>query len=254
MFENIQVIKLLDSIGESLIFADKELYITWFNKPAQDLLQLIGPYVGIQQPEEFIGKSLSQFHGQKQHDILMGEVFPHSANIKLFNRFSARIVVDRVLNNDGEFTGFVLTWKDVTDYQKELSSHREMLKSLYTPIIETALESAILVALTGNLTEERIQYSKDAILVACGEKKAEYIIFDFTGIAKDIDDMVAFHLDQLADALKLMGSEAIFVGLNPIIIQNMIEKGLNIRVKTFQSFRQGIAYVWEKKGYELVKK
>jgi anti-anti-sigma regulatory factor len=253
MFKDLNVLRLLDSIGESLIFADEHQYIRWMNGSAKELLAKIGPFVKINDPEDFIGVNLSKFHGPRQEGILAGETFPHTAQIKLFNRFSAKIVVDKIFSETGEFSGYILTWKDVSDYQQELEVQQNMLKSLYTPIIGTAIDSVLLVALTGLLTEERMQYTKDTILIACGERKAEYIIFDFTGIVDEIDEVVVFHLDQIAEALRLMGSEAIFVGLNAQFVHQMIRKGLKVRVKTFQSFQQGIQYVWSKMGYQLVK-
>lgn len=253
MFKGLNVLRLLDSIGESLIFADENQIIRWMNVSAKELLTKIGPFVKINDPKDFIGVNLSMFHGPRQNGILAGETFPHTAHIKLFNRFSAKIVVDKVFSEAGDFSGYVLTWKDVSDFQQELEVQQNMLKSLYTPIIGTAIDSVLLVALTGLLTEERMQYTKDAILIACAEKKAEYVIFDFTGIVDDIDDVVVFHLDQIAEALRLMGSEAIFVGLNSQFVQQMIRKGLKVRVKTCQSFKQGVNYVWSKMGYKLVK-
>lgn len=253
IFKDLNVLRLLDSIGESLIYADKNQYIRWMNGTAKKLLARIGPFVKIEDPEDFIGQNLSMFHGPRQNEILTNGKFPHAAQIRLFNRFSAKIVVDKVYNESGEFAGYILTWKDVSDYQQELEIQQNMLKSLYTPIIGTAIDSVLLVALTGLLTEERMQYTKDAILIACAEKKAEYVIFDFTGIVDGIEEVAVFHLDQIAEALRLMGSEAIFVGLNAQFVQQMIRKGLNVRVKTCQSFKQGIHYVWSKMGYKLVK-
>ncbi|WP_078380377.1 STAS domain-containing protein [Sutcliffiella halmapala] len=253
MFKDVHLLKLLDSIGESIIFADDKQYIRWINSSAKEILSKIGPYLNIHTPEEFIGVNLSKFHGPRQDAILAKGIFPHNAQIKLFSRFSAKIIVDQVLNEKNEPTGYILTWKDVTDFEEELQNQQKILKSLYTPIIGTAIDSVLLVALTGLLTEERMQYTKDSILLACAQKKAEYIIFDFTGIVNDVDEVIVFHLDQIAEALKLMGSEAIFVGLNAQFVQQMIRKGLSIRVKTCQSFKQGVQYVWKKKGYQLVK-
>ncbi|WP_223699853.1 STAS domain-containing protein [Sutcliffiella deserti] len=253
MFKEMNVIKLLDSIGESLIFADKNQDIRWFNQPARELLTTIGPYVKMDNPDDFIGINLSLFHGPRQTKIIEEGNFPHKAQIKLFNRFTANIVVDMVHNNTGNLTGYILTWKDVTDFEQELLYQQTQLKSLYTPIIGTAIDSVLLVAMTGILSEERMQYTKDAILMACAERKAEYIIFDFTGIVDDFGEAVVFHLDQVAEALKLMGSEAVFVGLNVQFVQEMVKKGLTMQVKTFQSFKQGIQYIWKEKGYKLVK-
>ncbi len=254
VFDLIEIPTILNTVGESIIVADTAFNICWFNKSAHHLLKRVGPSVHIHNPDKFIGMNLSRFHGEKQRRILEEGQLPYEAHIKLFNRFSANIYVDAIVNKEGTHVGYILTWKDVTEFEDIIQGNTKALQSLYTPIIETTMDCAILVALTGIVTEDRIQHTKDAILVECAKRQAEYVLFDFTGIQEEVDDTVVYHLDQIACALRIMGSEAIFVGLKENIVIQFITKGLTIKVKTFQSFKQGMQFVFEQKGYELRQK
>lgn len=254
MFNSIDIPTILNTVGESIIVADTDFHICWFNKSAHHLLKRVGPSVHIHNPEEFIGLNLSRFHGQKQRQILEEGPLPHEANIKLFNKFSANIYVDEIKNKEGIRVGYILTWKDVTEFEDKIQGSTKALKSLYTPIIDTTMDCAIMVALTGVITEDRMQHIKDSILIGCAKKQAEYVLFDFTGIQEEVEDSVVYHLDQVACALRIMGSEAIFVGLKENLVTQFITNGLTINVKTFQSFKQGMFYVFDQKGYELKQK
>lgn len=156
--------------------------------------------------------------------------------------------MDKLSNLQGEQTGFVLTWRDVTEYEDVIEEGKALLEEMYTPIIGTALDSALLIALTGTLTEERMEKMKEKILKEAAERRAEYMIFDFTGISETFDETIAFHLNQIAEGLRLMGTVSIFAGMNPKLVQHITHQGYILNVKTFQSFKQGIFISGKKKG------
>lgn len=253
LFENIHTLKLLDSVGENLLFADIDLTITWFNKCARDLLCKVGPYTNVSNPDHFIGASLTLFYGDQQGFLTQQSSFPYEANIILFERFAANIILDEVVNEKNQRTGYILTWKDVTDYEKEIQESRKLLEEMYTPIIGTAVDEALLVPLTGTLTEDRLENTKEKVLEEVAVKEADYVLFDFTGISDILDENIALHLQQIAQALQLMGVEPIFVGFRPELVHNIVINGFHIKGKTFKSFKQGIRYVFAQGGYALKK-
>lgn len=253
ILENMNVYALLNSIGEGLIFADNDFNIIWFNDTARRILEKIGPYVGMEDPQDFIGYNIQKFHGERQQNILANGPFPHSGQIKLFNRYTAQIVVDRLRDHENQETGFILTWRDVTEYENVIEEGKALLEEMYTPIIGTALDSALLIALTGTLTEDRMENMKEKILQETSKRHADYIIFDFTGIGETFEETISFHLNQIVEALRMMGTESIFVGLNPKLVQHITLNGIALNVRTFQSFKQGIQFIWKEKGYQLQK-
>ncbi|MBS2969236.1 STAS domain-containing protein [Metabacillus sp. KIGAM252] len=247
--EGVNTIELLNRVGESLILTDDELNISWFNECARDLLNTVAPHINLADANSFLGVNLKSFHRADQIRIIEHGPLPYTSTIHLFQTFSAHIVVDRL----PESRGYILTWKDVTDYEKELLSGRKLMEELYTPIIGTMLDHTFLAAITGFLSEHRIEHMTEKILSFAGANQAEYMLFDFSEMYSVPDEAVIDKLEQLVQALNLMGTEAICVGLKPDMARQMISRGYGLSIKAFPSFKQGISYVWEKLGYTLVK-
>jgi len=252
-FSEINTVQLLDKINENIIIADEEYNIVFINQAAKQLLAKIGPFVGISEPKDFLGVDILQFEGPRQQKIITDVTFPHSANITLFNKFSAQIDVDRLINIDGSNKGYILTWKDVTEFEETLEENRKQIQVLDMPVIPLSVDSAVLVPIMGKLTEERLTLMEEKVLAHCAEGHNEFVIFDFTGVSDELDAASAFRLQQVINALKLMGVKAIYVGIRPEMARSIVRDGLKLDVPTFNSFVHGIRYVWKETGYNLVK-
>ncbi|SFC94751.1 hypothetical protein SAMN05443252_10986 [Bacillus sp. OV322] len=46
--QDLTVLETLESIGENIIIADQDFYITWINTRASQLLSMIAPLFGLQ--------------------------------------------------------------------------------------------------------------------------------------------------------------------------------------------------------------
>ncbi|GAM12999.1 STAS domain-containing protein [Mesobacillus selenatarsenatis] len=251
-FSAINTHQLLNKINENILIANEDYEIVFINDSAMKLLAQIGPYVGINDPAEFIGRNLGEFHGSRQQNILAGGNFPHSASITLFNKFSAEIMVDRLTNNEGIESGFILTWKDVTEFEETLEENRKQLHILDMPVIPLSVDSAVLVPVMGKLTEERLELLGEKILSHSAQQGNQYVIFDFTGVSDELDAPIAFRLQQVINALKLMGVQSIYVGIRPEMAKSIVLNGLLVDVPTFNTFVHGIRYVWKETGFQLV--
>ena len=252
-FNTIVTSQLLDKINENILIADDQFNIVFINQSAKQLLAKIGPYVGLNEPENFIGVNMKQFYGPRQQKIMTDGKFPHSAKITLFNKFSAEIVVDQLSDSDGSNNSYILTWKDVTEFEETLEESRKQIQVLDMPVIPLSVEAAVLVPIMGRLTEDRLTLMEDKVLTYCGEHNNEYVIFDFTGVVDELDRMIAYRLQQVINALKLMGVKSIYVGIHPKMARSIVLDGLKVDVPTYNSFVQGIRHVWKETGYELVK-
>ncbi|WP_059170579.1 PAS domain-containing protein [Bacillus sp. FJAT-27445] len=243
---------LLNKINENILIANSDYHIVWINDAAKQLLKKIGPFVGIENPEDFIGMSLTRFHGEREQMILEKGQFPHSAQISLFRTFSANIVVDRLDDENGVMIGYILTWKDVTEYETAIKEGREQLIELEIPIIPMAIEQIVLVPILGKLDDERLARMELKVLSYCAEHQKESIMFDFSGVSAEINTHIAFRLKQMVNSLRLMGIEPIYIGIRPDMAKTIVNERISLGVKTFQSFNQGIRYMWKKYGYTLV--
>lgn len=245
--------QLLNKINENILIADQEYKIVFINDSALKLLAKIGPYVGINDPEDFVGRDLGEFHGSRQQKILAEGKFPHFASITLFNKFSAEIMVDRLTIHEGKESGFILTWKDVTEFEEALEENRKQLQVLDMPVIPLSVDSAVLVPVMGKLTEDRLALLGDKILSHSARQGNQFVIFDFTGVSDELDAAIAFRLQQVINSLKLMGVQSIYVGIRPEMAKSIVLNGLHVNVPTFNTFVHGIRYVWKETGFELVK-
>ncbi|MGD6815932.1 hypothetical protein [Metabacillus sp. 84] len=249
LLQGVNPVGLLNCVGESLILTDGELNIVWFNDSAEKLLNTVAPHMNLPDAASFTGMNLKTFHREEHIHKIENGPLPFSASIQLFRTYSAHIVVDRL----PEARGYILTWKDVTHYENELLSGRKMMEELYTPIIGTMLDHTFLVAITGFLSEPRMEHMTTKILSFAGKNQARFILLDFSEMYSVPEEAVVEKLEQLVKALALMGVETICVGLRPQMARQMISRGYGLSLQAFSSFKQGIQYIWNKLGYSLVK-
>jgi rsbT co-antagonist protein RsbR len=252
-FNTVDTIQLLDKINENILVTDDQFNIVFINQSAKQLLAKISPFVGLNEPESFIGVNMELFLGPRQQKVMADGKFPHSAKITLFNNFSAQIVVDQLSNFDGTNNSYIVTWKDVTEFEEALEESRKQIQVLDMPVIPLSVDAAVLVPIMGKLTEDRLALMEDKVLTYCAEHNNEYVIFDFTGVVDELDRVTAYRLQQVINALKLMGVKSIYVGIHPKMARSIVLDGLKVDVKTYNSFVQGIRHVWKETGYELVK-
>lgn len=247
-------IHLLNSVGENIIIANTDLQIVWFNNKAREMLTIIGKHLKLTDADQFIGENIANFHAPHVLSILETGKLPYETDMHLFGIFTARLIVDQVLNNSGEKIGYIVTWKDITDFKSALKENKKSMEEMYTPIIGTSIREILLVPLAGSLSEDRLENVQTKILNEISKVNAEYILFDFTGILHHaIEVNISFKFRQIMNAVKLMGAEPIVVGLNAQIVQNAVLSGVHFDFKTFRSFKEGIEFVWKQKGYSLVK-
>lgn len=252
-FQSVDAVHLLNKIYENIIITDTDFKIVFLNQSARQLLTKIGPFSEISNPDDILNKDLHQLEGFRQQTILSKGNYPHTARITFSSEFSAYIHVDTLKNQDGDNLGYILTWKDVTEFEKTLEENRKQLQILDMPIIPLSVDTAVLVPIMGKLTEDRLELLENKVLAHCAEKQNEYVIFDFTGVSEELDTASGFRLQQVVNSLKLMGVQSIYVGIRPEMARSIVLDGIQVNVPSYSSFVQGIRHVWKETGYKLVK-
>jgi len=244
---NKETTNALNAIGENIFIADSNFNIVWINKFADGLIKKLGKFLPIQSSEDLIGKNIDMFHRtpSKQKGILTGEL-PHITKINLFEKYTASIVVDSFELSNGDI-GYILTWKDVTEYEKD----KQLIDMLSTTVIETTIEGVLLVPVTGTLSVERIEKMTATILKEAHDKIASNILIDFTGMSGNINSAVAYQLDILSKSLSLIGVNVVFVGFPVEVVRTIVTSGIQLKVKTYGNFKQAITAIFKDKGYTL---
>ncbi|KIL48466.1 hypothetical protein [Jeotgalibacillus soli] len=253
ILDNVNIYQLINKIDENIFIANADQKIVWVNASAKKLLLKVGPHVSITNPDDFIGMNISRFHGERQTKILKEGPFPHAAHITLFEKFSANILVDEIKDIKGKPCGFILTWKDVTEYDETIKEGQDLLQEVDTPIIESIIDSVILVPVMGRMKKDRLESMQKKISTYCSEHQITNLIIDFTSFKYSLAPYEVEGLSNLINILELMGVEVFFVGIGPNMAQSIILKQINFNVVTFNSFKQALKHIMKQNGYKFVK-
>lgn len=247
-------ISLLNAIGENLFVCDENLQIIMLNDYSNRLINRLRPYTGLVSKNDYIGKSLFEFYpaeGNGFKEAFKTGLFPFDVKSVLYQKLIAEITVNK-WKTHLEKTIYIVTWKDITDYEEKLLKGYALLEELYAPVIQTILDNVILMPITGTLTRERLDKIMEIALFESAKRQADYLIMDFTGMTNLSDNSIAMDLETICRSLDLIGTNVIYSGLTANFVKQIIAQGSSIPTETFATFRQAIRYACKKNGYTLV--
>lgn len=161
-----------------------------------------------------------------------------------------------------EVTDITAKFPEVEELQQKIKMYEKMIEDLSAPIIPSIVPDTILVPLTGTLTVERFGLIQDKIVQGLVEQGIDTVVIDFTAIGTlAVEENMGYgplseKIHELVNVLKLMGTEAIFVGFSPAFAQHLILSNSNGfgDIHTFATFRAGLKYLLDQKGMEIVPK
>jgi rsbT co-antagonist protein RsbR len=91
----------------------------------------------------------------------------------------------------------------------------------------------------------------ETLLEGVTRARADTIILDITGVPL-VDTGVANALVQAARAVRLLGAEAILVGITPEVAQTLVGLGANLgEIVTRGDLQSGITYALRRRGYSI---
>ncbi|WP_369693605.1 STAS domain-containing protein [Lentibacillus sp. CBA3610] len=86
---------------------------------------------------------------------------------------------------------------------------------------------------------ERAKLIMENLLDGVIKHNSEVVLIDITGVPV-VDTMVAHHIVQAADAVRLVGATCILVGIRPEIAQTIVNLGIDLgKFPTKSSLRKG---------------
>ncbi len=138
--------------------------------------------------------------------------------------------VDPVINQlVNEYSG---SWENIVSLQ------RVALQELSAPLIPV-MENITIMPLIGTIDTERAKLIMENLLDGVIKHNAEVVLIDITGVPV-VDTMVAHHIIQAAEAVRLIGSRCILVGIRPEIAQTIVNLGIDLgKFPTKSSLRKG---------------
>ncbi|WP_440896804.1 RsbT co-antagonist protein RsbRA [Amphibacillus sp. Q70] len=152
--------------------------------------------------------------------------------------------VDPIINKlVNEFSG---------NWEHTVSLQRVALQELSAPLIPV-MENITIMPLIGTIDTDRAKLIMENLLEGVIKHNAEVVLIDITGVPV-VDTMVAHHIIQAAEAVRLIGSNCILVGIRPEIAQTIVNLGIDLtRFPTRSSLRKGFTTALELTGRKIVR-
>lgn len=141
-----------------------------------------------------------------------------------------------------EYSG---SWEQVVDVQKRA------LLELSAPLIPV-MDRITVMPLIGTIDTERAQLIMENLLEGVVEHDSEVVLIDITGVPI-VDTMVAHHIIQAAEAVRLIGAHSILVGIRPEIAHTIVSLGIDLKdITTKSSLKKGFMTALELTNRKVV--
>jgi rsbT co-antagonist protein RsbR len=102
----------------------------------------------------------------------------------------------------------------------------DLVATLETPAV-TLAEGVLLAPLVGHLDSRRAEALARRLLQAAGERRAQLVVIDITGVAA-VDTSVAQALLSAAQALRLLGCRVTITGISPTVATTLTDLGTRL--------------------------
>lgn len=139
--------------------------------------------------------------------------------------------VDNIINQlVNQYSG---SWENTVFLQKMA------LKELSAPLIPV-FENISVMPLVGTIDTERAKLIMENLLDGVIEHRSQVVLIDITGVPV-VDTMVAHHIIQASEAVRLVGATCILVGIRPEIAQTIVNLGIDLgKFPTKSTLKKGI--------------
>lgn len=137
-------------------------------------------------------------------------------------------------------------------WERTVSLQKIALQELSAPLIPI-FEGITVMPLVGTIDTERAKQIMENLLHGAVKHRSEVVLIDITGVPV-VDTMVAHHIIQAAEAVRLIGAKCMLVGIRPEIAQTIVNLGINLhRFTTKSTLEKGIEAALELTNHKIVK-
>ncbi|GAA0431656.1 STAS domain-containing protein [Lentibacillus halophilus] len=137
------------------------------------------------------------------------------------------------------------------NWENIISLQRVALQELSAPLIPV-IDNITVMPLIGTIDTERAKLIMEGLLDGVIKHNSEVVLIDITGVPV-VDTMVAHHIIQAAEAVRLIGATCILVGIRPEIAQTIVNLGIDLsKFPTKSSLRKGFITALEMTGRQIV--
>ncbi|MDC3415231.1 RsbT co-antagonist protein RsbRA [Aquibacillus sp. 3ASR75-11] len=193
-------------------------------------------------PLSYITDGLQSFRRVTIHFILQESEKVDTDNFTVI-LYAVDEWVDPIINQlVSQYSG---SWENIVSLQ------RVALQELSAPLIPV-MENITVMPLIGTIDTERAKLIMENLLDGVIKHNAEVVLIDITGVPV-VDTMVAHHIIQAAEAVRLIGSTCILVGIRPEIAQTIVNLGIDLsKFPTKSSLRKGFQTALELTNRKII--
>ncbi len=143
--------------------------------------------------------------------------------------------------------------EEIERARTEIAEQRRTIESLSSPVIQV-WQGILTMPLIGTIDSRRAMQLTEDLLRTVAEQRARCVILDITGVPV-VDTQVAQHLLNTSQACKLLGCEAVLVGVGVEVAQTLVQLGVSLEgFVTLANLQAGIEWAFERLGLQVVKR
>ncbi|GAA0452587.1 STAS domain-containing protein [Alkalibacillus silvisoli] len=244
-----------------------EIVARWFdkqdNQSLQDYSSTISTEMIEQMNREFSGIIVSSLKGGESQLKELDEFAEKVVNIgwpfgyiteglQIFRTESIKFVLDlhetETKSDFIEVMEGVNAWLDPlkirlmnqysTNWNNIISLQKLALEELSAPLIPV-MDEVTVMPLVGTIDTDRAKLIMENLLNGVVKNRTDVVLIDITGVPV-VDTMVAHHIIQAAEAVRLLGATCILVGIRPEIAQTIVNLGIDLsQFPTKSSLKKG---------------
>lgn len=175
---------------------------------------------------KFVNKAIDNF-AQIAFDLLEENGIINQSNLRVYMTILDNWIMPL---RESIIEAYSMEWERTVNLQK--IALQELSASLI-PVVD----KISIMPLVGTIDTERAKLIMENLLEGVVKQRAEVVLLDITGVPV-VDTMVAHHIIQAADAVRLVGAKCMLVGIRPEIAQTIVTLGINLNDFTTTSTLQ----------------
>jgi anti-anti-sigma factor len=255
---------LVENANDMIIMSDLTGAITYANRAAARLLEF-------EQPKDLIGQRFTSFISSDDRPKIRDQVTPmlnnkqpwkgaytlittknnqipvESSTIPLLGDAGTVLSAGGIIRDERERLALI---ESLRQSNAEQQHTLEQLRQVSTPLIPV-MEGILVMPIVGEIDGRRAGQIMETLLQGVTRAEADTIILDITGVPL-VDTSVANALVLVARAVRLLGAQAILVGITPEVAQTLVGLGADLsELVTRGDLQSGITYALKRHGYRL---
>ncbi len=126
----------------------------------------------------------------------------------------------------------------------DLRASQETIRVLNVPVLPV-LPGVLVIPLIGALDKGRTALLNETVLNAVVQNRAHHAILDITGVPL-LDTTAAQALVQTANAIQLLGTQTVLVGIRADVAHTIVQLGINLETLViYPNLQEAVAALWQ---------